>query len=321
MRRALPLILVVALASANARAEPKTGDPVAEALFRDGKRLMNEGKFREACPKLAESQRLDPRLGTLLNLAACHAAEGKTATAWGEYTAAASQAAHAGRAELEQMARKELAALEPKLARVVIRAESAVADMPHEMTVTLDGTSLSANVLGVALPVDPGPHRIVANAPGRKPWSTNVDIAPGPSTFTVSIPALVAEDAPAVAPSLAPVAPVRDAPSRAAETPSRVSPLVVTLGGLAVVGIGVGTYFGVRAFAKNGDAESQCNGTACSEAGLALDRDARTAATVSTIAFSLAAVATVGAVWVFVANGSATRVGLAPGGVVVAGSF
>src|SRR5258705_3259626 len=60
----------------------------AEALFRQGRQLLSEGKTAAACEKFAASQRMDPSSGTLLNLADCHAGEGKTASAWAGFLTA-----------------------------------------------------------------------------------------------------------------------------------------------------------------------------------------------------------------------------------------
>src|SRR5262245_40239679 len=44
----------------------------AEAAFDKGRALLQQGRVAEACLELEESQRLDPGLGTQLNLADCY---------------------------------------------------------------------------------------------------------------------------------------------------------------------------------------------------------------------------------------------------------
>lgn len=294
-----------------------SGTALAESLFRDGKRLTKEGKFADACPKLEESQRIEPKLGTLMWLAACHAGQGKTASAWAEYTEAASQAAHAGRNAEAETARKQMAELEPKLARLVIRADKA----PAGFEISLDGTKLGAGAIGSALPVDPGSHTLVATAPGRKEWTKTVDVAAGPSKQTLDVPELAPIETTEAKPTPAPEKPtlaVDAAPS------SGPSPWGFVLGGVAIAGVGVGSYFGLRAMARNKDAEELCPGGQCHGQGLELDAQARSSATVSTISFAVAGAAAIGAVIVFATGGksaSSVQVGVAPGGLSLAGRF
>ena len=108
MRACVPAIAGVLLLSAAARAEePPDGakKAAAQALFDEGKRLMDAGQFAQACPKFADSEKLDPGVGTLLNLGVCYEKNGQTASAWATYKEAASAAANAGEAAREKYAR------------------------------------------------------------------------------------------------------------------------------------------------------------------------------------------------------------------------
>src|SRR5450631_2539890 len=104
----------VLLPTGHARADAGT----AQALFDEGKRLMQAGKLDEACPKLQKSFEIDPAGGTLLHLASCFEQAGKLASAWLRYNDALSMAKRDHRKDREDAARGKVADLEPRLARL-----------------------------------------------------------------------------------------------------------------------------------------------------------------------------------------------------------
>ncbi|HEX5098164.1 MAG TPA: hypothetical protein VFV94_01635, partial [Polyangiaceae bacterium] len=72
------MLLTAQVSAQDARAAAVLAYDQAEAL-------MAAGKVAEACPRYAESQKLDPQLGTLLHLADCLEKKGQTASAWAAF--------------------------------------------------------------------------------------------------------------------------------------------------------------------------------------------------------------------------------------------
>lgn len=185
MLRALRHVLfLVSLAFvAGLARDAHAGDPAAaQALFDQGKKLMNEKKYAEACPKFEESQKLDPGLGTMSNIAFCYESMGRTATAWSVYLDLASQAKAAGQAQREQKARESAKALEPKLSKITIQVEKPAPGIE----VKRNSDPVGQASWGLPIPVDPGQVKISAVAPSRKQWTKTVTIdKPGETTVTV----------------------------------------------------------------------------------------------------------------------------------------
>jgi hypothetical protein len=268
----------------------------------------------EACEKFAASQRADPALGTLLNLAACHEREGRTATAWSEFTDAYGEASrtHDKRASYAQT---RLAALEKTLYRVIIE----VADPPADLVVRLDGQPLGREALGTALPVNPGDRAIEAAAPGRQSWTRRLSVPRAAGRERIEIPAL-APVAVAVAPPPVAVEAKVERPDATTIVPvegetrlylRRRVGLGVAAGG--VVAAGVGTIFGVKAINRNDDSKSHCQQNTCDPTGVKLNHDAKSAATVSTIFFGIGLVALGAGAWLmFMPAGASTTAGVTP---------
>jgi tetratricopeptide (TPR) repeat protein len=155
-----------------AQAADGRAQQLAQALFDEGRALMAKQRWAEACPKLAESQRIDPGGGTLLNLAICHESEGKLATAKIDFDDALAVAIEDGRKDREQIARARLTAIEPKIPRISVIVPSS--SDTEALEVKLDGLVLRRAAWGVATAVDPGAHVVEASAPSRAPWSTTI---------------------------------------------------------------------------------------------------------------------------------------------------
>jgi hypothetical protein len=280
--------MVAAISTAVGPATAQGNDSLgAESLFEQGRQLLQTGHYAEACVKLEASQRLDPGVGTLLNLGDCLEKSGRTASAWERFREAASAAVATGQREREIIARGRVDALASRLCRLRVNVSDAARSVGA--AITRDGIALDPAVWGEAVPVDPGLHQIVATAPGKRAWSApaNVDSATCPGTTNkVDVPSL--EDEPSA--RAWPEPPVARSPSSAAQQTGRWGfqrQLALSTGGLGVVAAGVGTYLALDARSIYDAAKSQCTVHGCPDSA----SNAGTLADFATGAFVLAATA------------------------------
>jgi serine/threonine-protein kinase len=266
----------------------------AQALFEQGKELITAGRHAEACAKFDESQRLDPGIGTQFNLADCYERVGRFASAYALYVDVAARSKTAGQAQREAVARERAAALKPKLTRLVIV-------IPEEVKVTglevqRDGASVGSAQWGLPIPVDPGLHKVLVKAPGKQSWEGSIEVPNDAQQHALSVPRLLA-------------APQQSATNTADSSSPRDSeigawPLQKTLGlvagGIGVVGLGVGGFFGLRAINKNKDSKPYCDdGGNCIEPGFGYREDARSAGNIATVGFAVGAVGLIGGAVLF----------------------
>jgi tetratricopeptide (TPR) repeat protein len=196
--RALLWTAVLIFFAQTARADDPTAsaDRLAQSLFDEATALMDQSRFEEACPKFAESQRLSPGGGTLLNLAYCLEKLHKYASAYTAYNEALSASLKDGRKDREISARERIAAVLPKLSRASVKVPPE-SRLP-ELEVRFDGTPVREAAWGVAAPVDSGPHEVVATAKGKKPWTSVVQIDEEGTTKEIMVGPF--EDLPLAAP-------------------------------------------------------------------------------------------------------------------------
>lgn len=277
------ILLLEGAALADAGGQDKA---LAESLFDQSIALMKAGSWREACPKLAESQRLDPAPGTLLYLGDCYEKTGKVATAWATFREAAAAAQASGQGQRAELAKTRAATLEPRLPHLHLE----LAPDSNVEEVRLDGTALGRALWTSDLPIDPGDHVIVASAKEHKPRTVTFQ-AEVSKVANVAVELLEADATEAKAPphpTLTPTPtfePPAGSPDRPTASWRRPAGLIVA--GVGVVGLGVGTAFGLTSFSKWGDAEKLCPNDRCTHEGSALADDARSAAAASTIAFTV----------------------------------
>jgi tetratricopeptide (TPR) repeat protein len=152
------VIAAIMLVSQMGIAEEK--DPAtADALFRAGREAADHGDSATACARFGESYRLDPAVGTLLNLADCEVALERLAEAWEHYRRVAD--ALDPNDERAAFVTARLGSLSPRLPKLLLSVRSG---SPPSTEVVRDGVRMTQASFGLALPVNPGRHELIVTA-------------------------------------------------------------------------------------------------------------------------------------------------------------
>lgn len=263
-------------------------EPASQSLFDEGRELMIQGNFAEACAKFETSYELEPGLGTLLNLALCHEKRGQLATAYVKYNDAFTLALRAGDEARVALAKKRLDALTPRLSRIVIDADAR--HLPSGAWITMDGTPMDRALLGVPFPVDGGQHELVIGADGMETVKIIVTVDAEGTTKTVHLPVLESvprersgsmtteaddESLPVACPEQTTVPDHHN--SGQGESAVHELALGATLG-VGLLSAALATYFGLDAVNAWDERNAHCDGGGCDPDGVAAGRQAERSA-------------------------------------------
>lgn len=143
-----------------------------DALFREGKVLITQEKWREAAEKLREGLRMQSDAEMLLWLGYAEEQLDKFVTAKKHYTQARAEATAAKLTEIEQRASAALEAVNKSLPRIKLK-------LPEGTTVMVYLDEVVVKFWGEGLEVDPGTRTLQVTSPGRKDFRTQVILRPG----------------------------------------------------------------------------------------------------------------------------------------------
>jgi len=298
-------VVYLALPRLLAAAEEPVSSAAAQTLFDEGRALLDAQRVSEACQKFAQSQRLDPSAGTLLNLAVCHEQEGKLASAWLEFSESWSIALREGRDDRARLANERMTQLKERLSWLLIRLTAS-----SPTSVLLDGAAVSGDAIGVAIPINPGEHVLEARGDGRVPQRSVLHIGVSPGTTEITIPELALAAAPAPPSPPATKAVVARGANEAKPQVRQRSSLRTTssyaLAATALTAAAAGTFFGLKALSLKGDADDACPQDRCSNEGSALSTRALSNAQRANLSFAVAGVSAGVALYLWLSTPSAT---------------
>jgi hypothetical protein len=192
MRRLGVSLAVVSSALIGSAAAQDSGKQKrADELFEQGRKMLNEAgedktQIAAACDKFDEAIKLDPEApGTMLNLGLCNEKLDKYKTALYWFRKAQARASETKLVDYENAAKEHTVDLASKVATIKIGFASGSA--PDGTKVKIDNEEIAPTDY-LHAEVDPGPHTLVAGAPGRKIFTQEFEVSGrGGQTITIDL--------------------------------------------------------------------------------------------------------------------------------------
>lgn len=227
--RFLPLLMVFTLSVSALAQEDKVA---ARTLFNEGIKLQNEGKTDKALEKFEGAQRYYRAPTITLHIAQCQASLGKLVEANETYRVLENTPRKddwsSDFVQAQQQGKAEQTQLEARIPKLTINVE------PHPAGTKLqvDNTEWDPVFIGVARPVNPGKHRIVAFAPNFNTAEEAVELREKdqrPVTLKLAAATEPGTATPPVTPGQPPVGPTTTSPPTGSAPPpvATVTPVQV----------------------------------------------------------------------------------------------
>lgn len=231
-----------------ALAVPEQDRKAARQELTQAQELRKQGQLADALAHFGESQRLDPKLTTLMELADCEEQLGKLIEAHAHFAEARDKAARDELPQSKAKAELRRAAVEKRLAHLTLQL---AAEMPANAQVFSNDVPLDAASLGTALTTNPGDHVIVVKVPEHEDAKYSVKLADGDNqTLPIAAGPPIAKPAPPPPPppkvAAAPKVSTADVSTSSGSTRRTLG---IVAGSVGLAGIGVGSalwYVGWR---------------------------------------------------------------------------
>lgn len=210
------LALALAATSATARAQSAKEIAAAKQAFKDGEAAEAKGELTTALARFRAAIAVKETAQLHLRIGSVQEKLGKLVDALASYKRGLDKAA--GLPAVAKVAKEQIAALEPKIPTVVIT----VAAPPPGLAIKLDDAQVEAG----SRAIDPGQHKVHAEAPGRAPFDRSFMVDRGVTRIEVELAPIV-------------VAPKEEPRSKAPGVIAIVTGGLGVVGGAVLIGVSV----------------------------------------------------------------------------------